>query len=190
MRSFFRRSPQPNGIEMRRLGYFNILSGHMDDEDNLRNANILGEPYQMSIDCLTLVLSFLSGRDKVKAALICKTWKKIAYSPVLWPVLDLSSYSNTVHNLLLDHILNKDAFRFTELRVLRLEGCTALRSGCLRIIADNCPYLEVLLLTSCSKIDPKAVISAVSRFPNLEKLELFGVTEDYSYAEILRRRYP
>jgi hypothetical protein len=175
---------------MRSVGYLNLSNGLDADGDPLQKTDILGEPYKLSIDCFTWVLSFLSEKDKAHAALICKAWKNVAYSPVLWPVLDLSSYSSTVHNLLLDHILNKHAFRFTELRVLRLEGCSALRSGCLRIITENCPYLEVLLLTGCSKIDPKAIVHALSLLPCLKKIELFGVTDEYTLASLLKRKYP
>jgi len=190
MRYLSRRGRHANDIELRNGAYMNLLSGHNSSANHFISGSILGEPYTLSIDCFILVVSFLSGRDKVKAALICKLWKKIVYSPVLWPVLDLSSYANTVHNLLLDHILNKHAFRFIELRVLRLEGCSALTSGCLIIVTENCPYLEVLLLTGCSKINPKAVVSAVPLLPNLKKIELFGVTDNYTFAELLRREYP
>lgn len=190
MRHLFRRARQGGDIEMRNGAYMNLSNGNGSNENHFNAEIILGEPFTLSTDCFTLVLSFLSGRDKVKAALICKLWKKVVYTPVLWPVLDLSSYANTVHNLLLDHILNKHAFRFIELRVLRLEGCSALTSGCLKIITENCPYLEVLLLTGCSKINPKAIVSAVPSLPHLKKIELFGVTDNYAFAELLRRKYP
>jgi len=153
---------------------------------NIQDAS----PYPFSIDCFTHALSFLGGKDKILAALTCRAWKKLVYSPQLWPILDLSSYSSVVHNLLLEHILNKYAVRFTELRVLRLEGCSALRSSCLKIITENCPDLEVLLLTGCSQIHQKAVIAALPFLPKLQKIELFGVTEDYSVAEFLKKKYP
>jgi len=105
-------------------------------------------------------------------------------------VLDLSSYSKAVHNLLLEHILNKYAVRFTWLRVLRLEGCSALRSGCLQIIVDNCPHLEVLLLTGCAKIHHKAVVESIPFLPKLQKIELFGVTDNFAVAEFLKAKYP
>jgi len=180
---------QHENEEESRIG---LLAGHNRDEPRCPTEITIYElnPYPFCIDCFTHALSFLSGKDKVKAALICKAWKILVYTPGLWPVLDLSSYSSAVHNLLLEHVLNKYAVRFTELRVLRLEGCTALRSGCLKIITENCPDLEVLLLTGCSKIHHKAVIAAIPFLPNLEKLELFGLTEDYSVAEYLRRNYP
>jgi len=182
---------RPDSEEESRVG---LLTGHDRDEVPQGDQSEISihelNPYPLCVDCFTHALSFLSGKDKVKAALICKAWKTLVYSPGLWPVLDLSSYSSAVHNLLLEHVLNKYAVRFTELRVLRLEGCTALRSGCLKIITENCPDLEVLLLTGCSKIHHKAVIATIPNLPNLEKLELFGVTEDYSVAEYLKRKYP
>lgn len=171
-------------------GVYENFDGIYNGRTALRVQDFPKCPYPVPEDCFIHCLQYLSGKDKVNAALVCRAWKDLVYNPYLWPRLDLSNYATAVHNVLLEHILSKSAMRFTELKTLRLEGCTALTAPCLEVIAENCPDLEVLLLTGCSNIHYKAVLNVIPRLQNLKRLELFGVTEKYEICEIIRRKMP
>jgi len=133
-------------------------------------------PEDLFIHCLT----FLSGKDKASAAKVCRQWRNIAYVPDLWPKLNLSNYVHGVHDALLEHILENNKPRFNNITELNLEGCTALTYRCLPVITNNCPNLEVLLLTGCKRIHPDHIVTHVSKLQFLRKLELYRVTEDFS----------
>jgi len=133
-------------------------------------------PEDLFIHCL----SFLSGKDKATAAKVCRQWRSIAYVPDLWPKLNLSNYVHGVHDALLEHILENNKPRFNNITELNLEGCTALTYRCLPMITNNCPNLEVLLLTGCKRIHPDHIVVAVSKLQFLRKLELYKVTDDFS----------
>jgi len=80
-----------------------------------------------------------------------------------------------VDEMFLDRLLRQP--RFSKLRALSLEGCSALKS--LVPVSQYCRELKVLLLTDCRSLTPSAILDCVSRL-RLDRLELYRASRKWA----------
>ena len=96
---------------------------------------------------------------------------------------------SVVYDRFVKHVLVTSP-RFSEVRVLSLEGCAAVTGKVLRYVAERCPFLEVVLLTHCYQIEQDAILEFASKMKNLRKLELYGCDIDGAFIDQLREIHP
>eukprot|EP01083_Nonionella_stella_P062522 162548_1 len=144
-----------------------------------------GLPEDIFIACM----SFLSIHDVNASAAVSRFWKHCAYDPSLWPKLDLSKFPFGVHDQFLKHLFTTSR-RFSELRSLSLEGCSAITDQSLLLIGPRCPLLTAIRLTGCFRLGRDAIVRMVGWMPQLDSIELFGAVEDVAIVDEIRRIRP
>lgn len=94
-----------------------------------------------------------------------------------------------VHDQFMRHVMTTSN-RFSDIRSLSLEGCNAITDQSLVVVSRECRYLRTLLLTECHRLSRDGLLLCIQRLPYLEKIELFGVTEDMDILDSIREIRP
>ncbi|XP_011645810.1 jmjC domain-containing histone demethylation protein 1-like, partial [Pogonomyrmex barbatus] len=149
------------------------------------------------------IFQYLSMKDLLNCALVCRTWARYSIDPSLWKKLDMSHYSlRSLHltaiirrqpeSLLLDWTnVNKMQLawllsRLPQLRALSLQGCTW--AGVRALKSCSCPPLEKLNLNYVTSLNDAVLeeildsptdsrpglIDKTSRLKHLKNLSLAG----------------
>lgn len=135
-------------------------------------------------EILFKVLTYLPAADLASVSRVSRNWKDLAYDEGLWQSIDLGPIFFRIDDRFVANMLQSRRFR--GLKVLRLDGCTAITMKIFDVIVDAVgKSLQELSLINCSQLEPYAIESLVARLPNLRRLELYGVTQDWLLVERL-----
>ncbi|MGH0174180.1 UNVERIFIED_CONTAM: hypothetical protein FKN15_067530 [Acipenser sinensis] len=163
--------------------------------------------YRTKIELIQLLLDHLTLPDLCRLAQTCKLLYQHCCDPLQYIQLSLQPYWARVNDAALDHLQsrctliqrlnlswsgNRGAItlagfcRFLkvcgfQLVCLELACCHFLNEACLEVIAQMCPNLQELNLSSCDRLHPQA-FSHISKLVGLRRLLLYRTKieiEDY-----------
>lgn len=145
-------------------------------------------------DTLIQLFSLLNYRDRASLASVCRAWRRLAASPILWTALDLRAHSLDIDmaSALSGRCSKLERLRFRGaaatgvivslqakgLRDLCGDACRDLSDASMSVLAAKHDSLESLQLgPDCERITSEAIKVVALCCPKLKRLRLSGVRE-------------
>lgn len=116
--------------------------------DPQHSASSNGAPvFRLDEGTLLKIFGFLPTKDLIRASQVCKLWYRLSYDQLLWKIVDLRSFTNSLVDpeKFQAHVITRLATG--KIRCLDLSGFV-LSEGTLGVLATQCKELRVLKLKS------------------------------------------
>ncbi|KAI3422357.1 hypothetical protein GPALN_012879 [Globodera pallida] len=95
--------------------------------------------------CLQLIFSYLPAAQMLNVGRVCRRWKGIAYSPVLWSSMSFRVHHGGIQVTSPEQFAQMIGVRFTEMRLCEL-ATDLITPIVLHELASRCPKLQYLTL--------------------------------------------
>eukprot|EP00056_Hartaetosiga_gracilis_P010728 m.159781 g.159781 ORF g.159781 m.159781 type:complete len:903 (-) comp13377_c2_seq2:1983-4691(-) len=154
--------------------YFEEISrAQAKDHDLLAQEgdNFTALPFHLRVKIFT----YLGLLDRMECLRVCRTWREVAQSPVLWNSVFFTEMRNKCQDAAISYVVMKyqpflckvnlrGCYRVTNygfsllgqcsnLQDLNLSECAVLRDAALKVVVEGCPSLMYLNLSSCGITD-------------------------------------
>ncbi|CAF0834436.1 unnamed protein product [Brachionus calyciflorus] len=172
----------------------------VDDSDTLfSNGEARDDISMLPRQAAIKIFSYLSITDLYRASRVCRSWKMIASSNILWSRLDLYSIKDKLTDKLISSIIQKSrpylihlnvrgAFKLTQngfvtisgcrnIQDLNLSDCKNLNDDMVNIITTGCMVLIYLNLAFNDALTDSSIRSLSKNCKNLQYLSLAFCTK-------------
>ncbi|GAA5799012.1 hypothetical protein HPULCUR_004421 [Helicostylum pulchrum] len=118
------------------------------------------------------ILKELPVQDLLKSTMVCHKWDKLVYDGSLWTTLNVTPFYKTIPT---EHILKLVKCSSHFLKTANFRGCIQLTGHSLRVLAENCPNTQALIIKDCRGLSASSIGYCLQKLNQLKVLDVSGL---------------